>query len=684
MKKKKNSIKDDRTTQIYTPLPTREGLGGRLFSPYLWYLPIIVVLAIAGATLVQLEGEFLWRAQELNLWLPTENYWNAMAQYPGAGVSRLACYLTQFFYHPWLGTTILCVLWFIICILISAIYKLRGPWVLISLLVPAALLAAFTQTGYWLYYLKLQGHLFVPTLGVLAALISLGIYRLLPNIWLRLVWMAIWTVLGYRQIGAWGLAGTALMAFPESLDEITKPLKDLNLKNRYWIIVKPFMVFLFAVLLIFLVPQAFYKWYFEMTNHEYIYVAGLPSFRGSKLFDVVVNGEKKTMMRTVLFKEYWTPYYGIIVSFVICYLIQIGKALVDRLHNIFALLICIFIVASSAFFVKLHWYRDANFEKELAMYHATEECDWEKVLQLAREATNTKPTRQIVLYRNLALFRLGRAGNEMFTYPEGAERQNAPWLVRMTQLGGKQIYYHYGKANFCYRWCMEDGVEFGWKAETLKLMARTSLLNHEWEAARKYLNLLKKTTFHREWAERYEKLLDTPEAFDLEKAEDAKAAGKPLMSEGFSKEFLPIMHLMTYPDRLDSDNSFIEMYLLQTFANGYGTDPVFQEATLNCALIMKDIQLFWPRFMQFATMHPDIHMPTHYQEAAYLYGHLEDKVDISHMPFDQDVRDSYDKFMKFNEQCGRMSEEEKAKAFKPQFGNTFYYFYFLVRGQKTN
>ena len=31
-----------------------------------------------------------------------------------------------------------------------------------------------------------------------------------------------------------------------------------------------------------------------------------------------------------------------------------------------------------------------------------------------------------------------------------------------------------------------------------------------------------------------------------------------------------------------------------------------------------------------------------------------------------------------------MSEAEKAVRFRPAFGNTFYYFYFLVRNVKTN
>ena len=79
-------------------------------------------------------------------------------------------------------------------------------------------------------------------------------------------------------------------------------------------------------------------------------------------------------------------------------------------------------------------------------------------------------------------------------------------------------------------------------------------------------------------------------------------------------------------------------------------------------------------------------MPTHYQEAAYLYGQLEPgKVDISGMPFDESVKRSYYDFCQFNQQLGpNMSEAEKAVRFRPAFGNTFYYFYFLVRNVKTN
>ena len=632
----------------------------------LYWLAVGGLLVVAGFKLVTQESELLLRAQELNLWLPTGLYWKTLMQYPGGGVSWVGTFLTQFFYYPWLGTAILCSLWLIICLLAAWIYRLRGPWVWLTMLIPLALMACFVQTGYWLYYLKLQGHLFVPTVGVLFALLTLAVQRLLDSHlpekaarWVSLCWMALVCIAGYPFFGAWALGATGLLGlFPR--------VKDSSLNYKLSI-----LNFFPSLVLIAAIPQIYYQLVFEMTERSFLYVAALPSFRYS----------------AESFEQYRIPYYAIIAAFIILITLRAseGFAFAKKLKPWHRSVLALLLVALGIVGVSQVWYRDANFHKELAMNRAIEELDWERVLTIARDGSSgVKPTRMMVLYKNLAIFRLGRAGDEMFTYSEGATPQNAPWKVRITQVGGKLIYYHYGKENFCYRWCMEDGVEFGWKAETLKFMARTSMLNHEWAAARKYLDLLKKTTFHRQWAERYERFLDTPDAFDLDKLEASAKAGKPLLDEQGMKEFAPILHMMTYPDRLDGDNTLVEMYLLQTFAKGNGDDPLFQEMTLICALIMKDIDLFWPRFMKFATMHPELHMPRHYQEAAYLYGHLENKVDISRMPFDQEVRDTYERFMRFNEQCGPMTEEQKAVAFYPQFGDTFYYFYFLVRNQKTN
>jgi hypothetical protein len=149
------------------------------------------------------------------------------------------------------------------------------------------------------------------------------------------------------------------------------------------------------------------------------------------------------------------------------------------------------------------------------------------------------------------------------------------------------------------------------------------------------------------------------------------------------KEFEPILHMMKADDVLASDNTLIEIYLLNIFANSDGDDPLYQEQTLLAALQMKDIQMFWPRFFHYAQLHQGQHMPIHYQEAAYLYGHLENQVDISHMPFDKEVVDSYNEFMSAAQQYGGMSEEQMKPMMYNRFGGTFYYEYFFTRNQKS-
>ena len=68
--------------------------------------------------------------------------------------------------------------------------------------------------------------------------------------------------------------------------------------------------------------------------------------------------------------------------------------------------------------------------------------------------------------------------------------------------------------------------------------------------------------------------------------------------------------------------------------------------------------------MQYATLKKDGVMPRHFQEAAYLYGNLEKNVDISNMPFDPAVVESYKAFMTAVQKNSRMSEEQMKNALK--------------------
>ena len=190
----------------------------------------------------------------------------------------------------------------------------------------------------------------------------------------------------------------------------------------------------------------------------------------------------------------------------------------------------------------------------------------------------------------------------------------------------------------------------------------------EYEAARKYIDILKRTTFHKAWAEDYERFLNNHELI----AKD--------------EEFNIISHLMGFEDLLDSDGGLCEMYIISYFSNSTNKDPIFADVITAYTLVDKNIQLFWPRFFNYALTHKGQPMPLHYQEAAYLYGNLEHEVDISGMPFDQEkVIQRFGAFQQMTNQlvAQKYTEKQLAEAMKAQYGDTFWYFYFLVRDVKS-
>lgn len=612
---------------------------------------LAVALAIMGWLILRTESDVLYRLQELSLWLPSRYFFHISTFYPGGMLTWAAAFMTQFFFHPWLGVLLLIITWAAIMALLCWLFRLQGPWRVLTLLVPLALMACLVQTGYWIYYMKLQGHPWVPTLGVLFAVMAGCIYRLIPDRRLRLVWLAIYGILGYPAMGAWSILGIGLMMVPKKLrmDHIETAAVALGL------------------VLIMIVPPIMVRQFYGQVQVDTAYLAAMPSFQ----YGQVDCG------------QYRWAYYALAFAFAIIAIVSRDQV-AAKLKPALAWPIVAILLVLGCIGVNLRWERDTNFRKEVVMTNAIHRLDWEEVLRtMLRQDMGEQmpPTRAMVMMKNLALFRLGRIGDEMFRYPEGAEQQHAPWTIRLTQVGGKMLYYHYGKEGFCYRWCMEDGVEFGWSVDVLKYMAKTSLITHDWKVAKKYIDMLSQTIYHRDWAKKYAAYVEHPE----------------LMAE--DEEMKPIIPMAEFTDRLDGDNTLVELYLLKTFSSGHGADPGYQEMTLVCSLIMKDIDLFWPRFRQYLDMHqhePGFRVPRYYQEAAYLYSMLEPQREsalwpsltnaevLAKLPFDESVKQTYSNFMTFNTQCGSMTDEQKKVAFLPQYGDTFYYFYFLRRNQKTN
>lgn len=624
------------------------------------HFPLILGLSfavVAYAMLLIFEKDLLFRTQELNLFLPTKMWFSHRMDYPAGFLSVIASFLNQFTFYPWLGALLLTGLWYLTYHLTRRVFAIPDSKAALALIPMGLLIGCAMEMGYWLFLIKTQAYLFSAAAGTVFALAMVLAWQRLHKPALKYALLVVLAGAGFPLFGFYALLALLLIAL--------LAIRQQTGAGRWGTIGV-------CVVGIALVPFLYYNIY-TTVRQGWIYLAGLPAFTFAKAY-----------------LRFWLPYALLFVTFIVFAL------LAGRIHEVpdepapivtkgkkkaqsprwsrqtIALLGWNGGAALVAILVAvLFWYKDYNFHAELKIEQAMNELDYKEVLRIAKKQ-KAEPTRLIVMSKNLALQRLGRSGEEMFAYLDGGAKPNTPLDIRMMQVGGKMLYYNYARFNFCYRWCLEDGVEYGWKAEYLKYMAKSSILSGEYKLAQKFLDTLSKTWFHKKWAAHYQRFIDDPSLI----AKD--------------KEFAPILSLYCYEDQLDGDNSLVEIYLLHYFSHSFAntTTPQFDEIGLTSALILKDIPTFWNNFFRYAKSHPKDRMPTHYQEAALLFGNLEPgKIDISKMPFEKTVSMKFKAFMEYAKQnaIGDNAERDPVtkQKFYERFGDTYYYFYFFIRDVKS-
>ena len=594
---------------------------------------LLTALVVIAYCLLRYESDYLWKAQELNLFLDTPLFLKQQMVEAGWLLMWLGCWFTEFFYHPWIGVTLLCLWWALLMLVIGRTFRIPMKWATLLLIPVAALLLTDVDLGYWLYYLKLRGHFFAASIGTTVAVSSVWLFRLIPNrFYLRQAYVVVSTAVLYPLIGFYGLLAALLCGVLVWRLEGTKRTQRL-------------VTTAVALLSIAFFPLFYYNYVFCQTNIINILWQGLPLF--------LIDKE---------YTAYYIPYY-ILVATLIAFALLYRRLPDTPVKSPVKWGICqVVLLTVLTLGVQHFWYSDYNFHKELKMEHLMTDLDWEELREEAA-SLDDEPTRAIVMMKNLALFRLGRQGDTMYNYRTGAKASDAPFPVSMVEVVGIPLYFQYGQYNYCYRWCMEHGVERGWRSEILKYFIRCAIVSGETRVARKYINLLKHTRYNKELAAYYETLLD-----------NKKAKADP--------EFEQVFHLTRSEDVLSTDNTIVEKFIMNQFASLPSPDTLYQEQAVYSALWTKDIPTFWRNFFPYARSHMGQHMPTHLQEAVYLYGQLEKNVDTSKMPFDQSVIDTYKNLMQDAQQMSNMSEEGMARALYPRFGQTYYYDYYFVRNQK--
>ena len=612
-------------------------------GPWMWSALYVLVIIAAGVYyLIVKNSDMLFMAQSRQLWYGSDVYWQDCMKLPGGLLAWTGIYLTQFLYHPALGSTMLIALWILLYFLTKRAFRLKG-WLSVLAFLPAmCLLASEIDLGYWIYYIKLPGYYFRETLGFIAATLLVWLAGWKENKWYALG-MSLLTALCYPLFGAFALLALLVQAVRGACR--WKADKALSLYTTGA-----------ALAMLVVTPIVFYQFYPELPMYD-AWVVSFPLFRAEDLISM-------------------PPMMPFLVM-VACYLVYalLPESLLTgetKKLKAYAVNACLLLLAVLG--VEMSDFDDYNYHSETRMYRAVDEQRWDDVLMEAAKAPGDV-TREMVLLRNIALFNKGTAGSQMFHYNNMGEPPvtRDSLHVHLVQTAAPMIYLHHGKTNFALRWCIENSVEYDYCFSNLKLLALCSLVHGEMDAARKYLDILSNTIYYKDWAEHYQPI-----------------TGKPSLLKGknISQYYPELANIIEMRDHmgttLDGDNGLCEMYIINYFSNTMNKDSKYlQEITLDYAIIQKDIQLFWPRFLLYATLNQDKEMPIHYQEAAYLYGKLEPQtMDISHMPFDQKrIVERYASFNQVSQSLiqAKMSTLQVGEAMKASFGDTFWWFYFFCR-----
>lgn len=598
----------------------------------------VLVLALLSWYFLMRNADVLYMQQMRSFFNDTPDFFLQYHNRPAGFLQWAGCFFTQLFYYPALGSSVLFLMWTAIFLFLKKGLQISNALSSVLLVPVVCLLVSEIDLYYWIYYNRNAGYCFAPTLGLLATSILTFIYRnivKLPEKYktISLFVFPLFIAVLYHFIGIYSLVALVVVAVIMALE-------------RKW-------KFCLYHLLIAIATPLLCTQLYDNLRITQLFTAGLPVFEYGQATNRSLTSPFITAMCSLI---------------ILTFINKIGKKIKNEKKSlIISSLLLAFVIGCSINALCKADCDDENYHAECKAYRAIDECKWEDALNYINEVKGTL-TRQLIIFKNIALFNKGRIGYDMYNFDDKGKRPvtGDDLSVSMANTASPLIYLHHGMANFAYRYCMEIQVEFGFNITNLKIMALSSIISGERQLAEKYLKLLSHTMYYKKWAENYLPLAHNPK---LIKKYPELAKIKELHS--------------CLPDIATNDNGICENFIVDFFANLQNNDSAYlQEMSLVYSIISRDIQTFWPHYLQYLRLHENEEIPEIYQQAAYFYA--VNKPDMAPDPRESNLRlDNavVNKYNLFNQEIINLvnngfSEETVGQMTKEEYGNTFWWTYF--------
>ena len=550
--------------------------------------------------------------EQYQLFLFDMEYFKERIAIPGGVADYIGEFLVQFYYHTWMGATILALLFIGLQLLTWTLAKrLKAS----EAYYPLSFLPAIAV---W-HFMCDENAMLSFTVALLMTLGFNYLYTLLHTGWKR----AAYVLIGL-PILLW-MAGAAHLVFMGwvIINELHTCIKQKKYLRGIGITIGMFILKAGCTLLISM----------QVQNPVY----QLSGFLGYYRFPAVIPHMEMTIILLFL-----------LLPYLLARLPQIHQpaAICMGLQTIALAVISYPYILSGC-----------NLDKEEIMEYdqLARNRQWHRIIQKAEAKSPVSPLSVACL--NLALGKTGQLGRMFEFYQNGTEGLMAKFQRNfVTPLPTSEVLYHLGMINDAQRFtfeAMEAIPNFRKSGRCFKRLSETNLINGQYEVAAKYLRLLSKTLFYKEWAEETMTYL-----YDEDKINAHSEWGQ--------------LRQMRYTENFLSENHEAGFLLARLYEQNRKNRMAF-EYLLACTLQQRDLQGFMKYYSPDAVADRSPIPRSHQEALVYVWGQThKDFRDIPYELSPQVIQDAK-KFMQIY-----TSQPNRRQLLQTRYKGTFWY-YLLVR-----
>lgn len=427
------------------------------------------LLFIISATYFYFFGNGIFFHQENNsLFIFSSEYFQKYTSKPGGLLVYAGNFLMQFYHNSLFGSLILPALLIILCLVFKKINErllALNSFSLLFTLLPSCFLFLL-QTRYNVYVHNSLGYL----LAVTWFLITIKTAGTGDRFIVFCLFPLIYYIIGSFIFLYLGISVTFFLLYEKG-------------KVRYYIsavlALVAFLTFIIFKNFVFLQPVSYlsgYPLFFndltKLSLYSYIFSGFLFIF---PLFTYIINNKFNTINSKFI---RIIPLATILILFPVSIFILIKKY-------------------------------EPGYENLMKTEKLVYKGDWDGVIKQHEKFPSTNIIGQY--YYNLALTEKGQLCDRLFY----SSQNFGPMSVTLSRDGEqafRAVYFYYaiGQIGEAHHLAYELMVQHGYRPENIKMLIKTELINGNYKIAERYINVLKKTLYYKNWADKYGKMLYKP------------------------------------------------------------------------------------------------------------------------------------------------------------------------------